>query len=63
MNLHFGIIPVLTSDFSNVEEVIALAKRIAVENDIAVEGDSIIIAAGMPTAMVGGTNMFKLEKI
>ncbi|MGM9974271.1 MAG: pyruvate kinase [Clostridiaceae bacterium] len=63
LNLHFGIIPVLTSDFSNVEEVIALAKRIAVENDIAVEGDSIIIAAGMPTAMVGGTNMFKLEKI
>ncbi|WP_426348936.1 pyruvate kinase [Alloiococcus sp. CFN-8] len=63
LNLHFGIFPVLTPDFSNVEEVIPLAKSIAIENDIAVEGDSIIIAAGMPTAMVGGTNMFKLEKI
>ncbi len=63
LNLHFGIVPVLSKDFSNTHEVINEAKTIALKEQIAAEGDSIIIAAGMPTAMVGGTNMFKLEKI
>lgn len=63
LNLHFGVIPVLSSNFKTTEEILTQAKHKALESGIAEKGDSIIIAAGMPTAMVGGTNMFKLEKL
>ena len=35
----------------------------AKELNIAKAGDSIVVAAGMPSTETGGTNMLKIEKI
>ncbi|GIM29194.1 pyruvate kinase [Clostridium polyendosporum] len=61
--LNFGVKPKLCQMFSTTDEIIKEAKLVVKENDIATEGDTILIAAGMPTSHTGGTNMLKIEKV
>ncbi|MGL5244887.1 MAG: pyruvate kinase [Sarcina sp.] len=61
--LNFGIFPEKCDDFTNTEEILYESKRITKKLGLGNEGDSIIIAAGMPTHSIGGTNMLKIEKI
>jgi pyruvate kinase len=61
--LNFGVIPEKCEEFTTTEEIISEAKKVVRKLGIADEGETIIIAAGMPTAQTGGTNMFKIEKV
>lgn len=61
--LNFGVFPVHCEMYSSTDEIISEAKRVAKEYNFAKEGDEIIVAAGMPTAQTGGTNMLKIERI
>lgn len=63
LSLNFGVIPEKCETFNTTEEIISEAKKAVRELGIANEGETIIIAAGMPTAQTGGTNMFKIEKV
>ena len=47
-NLLWGVIPV-TADLGNVDDLPLLAKHIAVENDLASEGDVILLLSGFST--------------
>lgn len=61
--LNFGVFPLQCEVYSSTDEIISEAKRVATEYNFAKEGDEIIVAAGMPTAQTGGTNMLKIERI
>ena len=61
--LNFGVIPAKCKMFNTTDEIIAEAKQRAKTYDFVKENDEIIIAAGMPTAHIGGTNMLKIERV
>lgn len=61
--LNFGIIPEKCDMFNTTDEILSEAKKVVKELDVAKEGDTILIAAGMPTSYTGGTNMLKIEKV
>ncbi|MDQ0148715.1 pyruvate kinase [Eubacterium multiforme] len=61
--LNFGVIPAQCKMFNTTDEIIAEAKQRAKTYDFVKENDEIIIAAGMPTTHIGGTNMLKIERV
>lgn len=63
LSLNFGVIPEKCDIFNTTDEIISEAKKVVRELGVAKEGETIIIAAGMPTSQIGGTNMFKIEKV
>ncbi|MGL5150251.1 MAG: pyruvate kinase [Clostridium sp.] len=63
LSLNFGVLPVQCEMFNSTDEILSEAKKVAKELECAKEGDEIIVAAGLPTAHTGGTNMMKIERI
>ena len=63
LSLNFGVIPKTCAIFDTTDEIMSEAKKVAKELNIAKAGDSIVVAAGMPSTETGGTNMLKIEKI
>lgn len=63
LNLNFGIFPTKCDVFTTTDEILGEAKKVATNLSFAEKGDDIIVAAGMPSASVGGTNMLKIEKV
>lgn len=61
--LNFGVIPVHCKIFNTTDEILSEAKKIAKTFDFVKENDEIIVAAGLPTTHIGGTNMLKIEKV
>lgn len=61
--LNFGVIPKKCEMFNSIDEIICESKKVVRETGVADVGETIIIAAGMPNAEIGGTNMFKIEKV
>lgn len=61
--LNFGIISKKCAYFNSTDEIIEEARKVAKEFEIAETGDNIMVAAGFPTSITGGTNMLKIEKI
>lgn len=63
LNLNFGIHPTKCEVFTTTDEIISEAKKVATKLSFAEKGEDIIVAAGMPSATTGGTNMLKIEKV
>lgn len=63
LSLNFGIIPETCDMFSTTDEILSEARKVATNLELATTGDNILVAAGMPTTHVGGTNMLKIEKL
>lgn len=61
--LNFGVFPIKCSMFNTTDEIINEARKVACDMNVATKGESIIVAAGMPTTHTGCTNMMKIEKI
>ena len=61
--LNFGVFPAKCDMFNSTDEILSEAKKIASRFPFVNKGDEIIVAAGMPTTHVGGTNMLKIERI
>jgi pyruvate kinase len=61
--LYWGIRPYLITLPSSVDEIFALAARLALELGYAGAGDLIIITAGIPIGEAGTTNMLKVERV
>ncbi|VYU22734.1 pyruvate kinase [Clostridium tertium] len=63
LNLNFGIFPLKCEMFTTTDEILIEAKKVVTKLSFAEKGDDIIVAAGMPNAVTGGTNMLKIEKL
>ncbi|MFH1169524.1 MAG: pyruvate kinase [Chloroflexota bacterium] len=63
LSLAWGVIPVLRTVPPNLDGVFGLAREIALEAGVAREGDTIVITAGIPLSVSGGTNLLKVHRV
>lgn len=63
LTMSWGVDPVIVSEPANTDEMIALAKKTAVERGLAKKGDNIIITAGVPVGTTGTTNIMTIQAI
>lgn len=63
MALSWGVMPVVTHDPSNFDDMLEIARDVATEKTDAVRGDKILISTGMPFGIAGSTNTLKIDTI
>lgn len=63
LTMVWGVEPVVTEEPANTDEMIALAKKTAVERGLAKKGDNIIVTAGIPVSVTGTTNIMTIQTI
>ena len=63
INLAWGIRPIQGPAFESFEKASEAAQQLVKENNIAEKGDTILIAAGIPMGVTGGTNTLKVVEI
>ncbi len=61
LNLTWGCVSTLSDEVNVNKEVFEIATNMAVEVGLAKDGDSIVIAAGVPVGVAGTTNTLKVE--
>jgi len=63
MGLLWGAHAVRTRDVASFEEMVARAKRVALQNKLAKAGDRIVVIAGVPFGTPGSTNMLHVQRL
>lgn len=63
MNISWGIKPMIIEFIGDQKELFESAMKEALKTDLVVEGDMIILTAGIPTGDAGKTNMLKMHRI
>lgn len=63
MALVWGVLPLLVSDFSTIEEMVAVTIRAAHDAKLIHRGDTVIIIAGVPFGVAGQTNLLKVHRV
>lgn len=63
MALVWGVIPLLVDQFQTIEEMIRVVALQAQAAGIAAQGDIVVIVAGVPFGLGGGTNLLKVHRI
>lgn len=63
LSLAWGIHPVLTAQIHSFSEMINKGCQVACHEDFAKDGDFIVVVAGIPFGVPGGTNILRIVKI
>ncbi|PKK39772.1 Pyruvate kinase [Clostridiaceae bacterium JG1575] len=63
LSVNWGVYPVVSETFQSTDELIEKTTRAAKEKGFVVDGDLVVISAGIPTSYVGSTNMMKIQLI
>ena len=63
LSLTWGVLPTISSNGKNTDEVIDNAINAGKEKNYLAEGDLVVITAGVPVATSGTTNLIKVETI
>jgi pyruvate kinase len=63
LTLVWGVHPVMTSDIHTFSEMVNKGCQIAFDQQFAKQGGLIIVIAGVPFAVSGGTNILRIAKI
>ena len=63
MNLTWGCMPTLASEIKGNDEVFDVAVKMALENNLAQNGDPVVIAAGVPVGVASTTNTLKVQTV
>ena len=61
--LSWGVIPVLSEEFTSMDVLFYHAKRAAVESGLVQKGDRIVITGGNPNGKSGNSNVINIEQI
>jgi pyruvate kinase len=61
--LVWGVVPHLVAHCATYDEMVALARRAAVELGLARVGDRVLVTAGVPFDVPGTTNLLKVETV
>ena len=63
LNLMWGVVPRLVPSAHGYDEMVAMAKREALELELVVPGDRVLVTAGVPFDVPGTTNLLKVETV
>jgi pyruvate kinase len=63
MALVWGILPVLVTEFTTVDEMIGVTIRAGHDTGLIQRGDVVIIIAGVPFGVAGQTNLLKVHRV
>lgn len=63
MALVWGILPILVTEFTTVDEMIGVTIRGAHDAGLLERGDIVIIIAGVPFGVAGQTNLLKVHRV
>ena len=63
LGLQWGVHAVHTRDVTNFEEMVAKARRMALQARIAAGGDRMVVMAGVPFGQAGSTNVIHVVKV
>lgn len=63
LGLVWGVFPALVPHCDTYDEMVAQARRVALEKEFVVPGDRIIVTAGVPFDVPGTTNVMKVETV
>jgi pyruvate kinase len=63
MQLIWGVIPVVVTDFEDTDQMIQMMVQAAVERGYAAVGSNVLLTAGIPLEVHGVTNMVKVHTI
>ncbi len=63
MTLTWGVLPVQTEDAHNFADMVQRAVRIARQQDIAKEGERLVVTAGVPFGTPGATNILRIAYV
>jgi len=63
LNLVWGCKPVLSKEIGDESKIFELAVDTAVRSGLAVKGDTIVIAVGVPVGVSGSTNTMRVETV
>jgi pyruvate kinase len=61
LNLSWGVIPLMTKELNNTDELFDNAVGNAVKNGLLKNGDLVVITAGVPLGVSGTTNLMKVQ--
>lgn len=63
LSLSFDCYPIVVDNFTTIDEIMTMIKKVAVNNEIAEKGDKVVIVAGMPFGKIKETNMMLIETL
>lgn len=63
LSLSWGVAPILVETIHNTDEMIVCSEKILKEKGLVKKGDIIVIVAGVPLGVKGGTNLLKMQKV
>jgi len=61
--LAWGVHSIRTKDVQSFSEMMGKSVRIAMRQDFAQEGDTVVIVAGIPFGVPGGTNIMHIANV
>ena len=61
--LSWGVIPVLSEEFTSMDVLFYHAKRAAIRSGLVSKGDKIVITGGNPNGQSGNSNVINIEQI
>ena len=59
----WGVTPIVIENLKNFDDMVAEAKKAVLEQNLAKEGDNVVITAGIPFGKAGTTNMLYVLNI
>ncbi len=63
LSVSWGINPVLSNDATSTDEMVEIANRVIIDNNMAQSGDQFVITAGVPFGFSGTTNLIRVETL
>lgn len=63
LNLSWGVIPILIREERNTDELFLHAIEVAKKEGHLIAGDLVVITAGVPLGIPGGTNLLKVQEV
>jgi pyruvate kinase len=61
LNMSWGVVPVMTKEMENTDELFEHALQNSVNNGLLHDGDLVVITAGVPLGVSGTTNLLKVQ--
>ncbi|MCK4577843.1 MAG: pyruvate kinase, partial [Candidatus Marinimicrobia bacterium] len=63
LQLVWGIMPIHVEQMPNTDDMIVLAEKLLLNNNIVTKGDYFVLTAGIPIGQTGSTNLLKVQRV